>query len=127
LANGVIPVPSAGHGPISSNHAFGSAGPFAAAQVDGLTGATDLGSGTSRRWTSRFRIFPRQRVKIEGDEALTRLAVHAPLRLIPATGGALHLTPVGDGHPAVLATLLAITWVCLNWPGGGRCTAAKDE
>lgn len=44
------------------------------------------------------------------DEALTRLAAYAPLRLTPAAAGALHLTPVGDGHPTVLATLLAITY-----------------
>jgi hypothetical protein len=44
------------------------------------------------------------------DEALTRLAAHAPLRLTPASGGALRLTPVGDGPSAVLATLLVITY-----------------
>jgi hypothetical protein len=44
------------------------------------------------------------------DEALTDLAARAPLRLTPAPGGDLHLTPVGDGHPTVLATLLAITY-----------------
>jgi hypothetical protein len=42
------------------------------------------------------------------DEALTHLAAHAPLRLTPTAGGALRLAPVDDGHPAVLATLLAI-------------------
>jgi hypothetical protein len=44
------------------------------------------------------------------DEAFTRLAAHAPLRITPAAAGAFHLTPIGDGHPAVLATLLAITY-----------------
>ncbi len=44
------------------------------------------------------------------DEALARVAVQAPLGLTPAPGGALRLTPLGDGHPAVLATLLAITY-----------------
>jgi len=44
------------------------------------------------------------------DEALTRLAANAPLRLTPSREGALHLTPAGDGHPTVLATLLAITY-----------------
>ena len=44
------------------------------------------------------------------DDVLAGLAAHAPLRLTPATGGALQLAPVGDGHPAVLATLLAITY-----------------
>ena len=44
------------------------------------------------------------------DEALTSLAAGASLRLRPVTGGGLHLTPAGDGHPAVLATLLAITY-----------------
>jgi hypothetical protein len=44
------------------------------------------------------------------DEALTRVATHAPLRLSPTPAGDLCLTPVGEGHPAVLATLLAITY-----------------
>ncbi len=44
------------------------------------------------------------------DEVLTRLAAGAPLRLTAAAGGSLHLTPVGDGHQAVVATLLAITY-----------------
>jgi predicted RNA-binding Zn ribbon-like protein len=44
------------------------------------------------------------------DEALARLAVHAPLHLTPATDGSLHLIPAGDSHSAVLATLLAITY-----------------
>jgi hypothetical protein len=44
------------------------------------------------------------------DDVLTRLATNAPLRLTPATGGTLHLSPAGDGHRAVLATLLAITY-----------------
>jgi hypothetical protein len=44
------------------------------------------------------------------DEALARLAAHAPLRLAPAPGGSLHLAPVGGGHPAMLAILLAIAY-----------------
>jgi hypothetical protein len=44
------------------------------------------------------------------DEAFTRLAAHAPLRLTPAPGGTFHLTSMGDGHSAMLATLLAITY-----------------
>ena len=44
------------------------------------------------------------------DEALTRLAAHAPLHLTPAPTGDLRLAPAVDGHPAVLATLLAATY-----------------
>jgi hypothetical protein len=44
------------------------------------------------------------------DEALARLAADAPLRLTPGPGGTLQLTPMGDGHPAMLATLLAIAY-----------------
>lgn len=44
------------------------------------------------------------------DAALTRLAAAAPLRLAPAAAGDLDLVPAGDGHPAVLATLLAIAF-----------------
>jgi hypothetical protein len=44
------------------------------------------------------------------DEALTHLAAHAPLRLTPDPGGTFHLTPMGDDHPAMLATLLAIAY-----------------
>jgi hypothetical protein len=44
------------------------------------------------------------------DEALASVAAHAPLVLGPGPDGALRLTPAGDGHPAVLAMLLAIAY-----------------
>jgi predicted RNA-binding Zn ribbon-like protein len=42
------------------------------------------------------------------DAELTRLAAAAPVQVVPGGTGALELIPLGDGHPAVLATLLAI-------------------
>lgn len=47
---------------------------------------------------------------VRDDEVFADLAAHAPLRVGPAPDGGLRLDPAGDGHPAALATLLAVTY-----------------